>query len=76
MDDVTYCPICGYEAKVLDPTGYSSGFDCSRHGRFKVSGSLMSSTNHFTQVQWAAALEKAKTEAKPGELPIITSYCF
>lgn len=37
------CPICGARTEEFDRTGVAEGFDCPRHGKFKVSGSVLGS---------------------------------
>lgn len=56
--------------------GDPDGFDCPRHGKFKVAGTIWSlaRTESLTEAEWESALAKAKARTKPGELPSITSY--
>jgi NMD protein affecting ribosome stability and mRNA decay len=70
------CPICKTKAKPLDKTGDADGFDCPRHGRFKVAGTVWaqpSKTNASVEA-WEAALKRAKGR-KPDEwaAPVILS---
>jgi hypothetical protein len=52
------CPICGAEAETLDRTGDAEGFDCPRHGKFKVASSVLASepTKNATRQDWEAAV--------------------
>ncbi len=67
------CPICGFEAQPLPKTGDSEGFDCPKHGKFKVAGSVLAVD---TKRNWQEALARAKQRAKPCELPLIMTYDF
>jgi hypothetical protein len=72
------CPICGSEADTLPMTGDAEGYDCHLHGKYKVSGSALSSTPYQTasREQWEQALSKAKTRAKTGEWPVVITDDF
>ena len=69
------CPICGALAKRLDRTGDAEGFDCPRHGKFKVAGTVMA-TEQKANPRWDAALGRAKERTDPGALPCIISSDF
>ncbi len=71
------CPICQSEAKPLDVTGDFSGFDCPKHGRFKVAGTVFENvpTKSAGPQQWEAALKKAQAKAGTG-WPLITTNEF
>ena len=71
------CPICQSEAKPLDVTGNFSGFDCPKHGPFKVTGSVFKNapTKDAEPHQWEAALKKAQARAGAA-WPLITTYDF
>lgn len=75
---MTTCPICGASASELPKTGDAEGFDCPTHGRFKVSDSILHSepSKSASRGQWEDALKRAKDQAKPGELPVLTTYDF
>jgi hypothetical protein len=73
---MSVCPICGLNAGELPKTGDSEGYDCPRHGRFKVSGTVLGSTLSKSVGQWEAALQRAKDRAKVGDLPILTTNDF
>jgi hypothetical protein len=75
---MTVCPICKSEAKSLDRTGDPEGFDCPRHDKFKVSGSVcaVDAYKNASREQWEAAFKKAKARTKPGEWPVIQTYDF
>jgi hypothetical protein len=70
------CPICKCPATPLPKTWDYEGFDCPKHGKFKVHGTVVAvDANHpASREQWEAALEKAKARTKPGEWPLILSY--
>jgi hypothetical protein len=73
------CPICGSETAALDKTGDATGFDCPRHGKFKVASSVFAqlSTKNATPAQWERAVENAKAKAAPGIwIPLIQTYDF
>jgi hypothetical protein len=63
------CPICGSEAETLDRTGDADGFDCPRHGKFKVADSVLRSEPTKNRLEWEAALLRAAEKAKPGVWP-------
>jgi len=67
------CPICGSEAEPLPRTGDSVGFDCVRHGKFKVAGTVVAIDPNG---QWENAYAKAKARAEVDELPLIMTYDF
>ena len=73
MDDTVQCPICDTECSPLPRVGDAAGFDCPRHGRFKVSDTVFSRN---LRGDWEAALERAKAHAAIGELPTIRTYDF
>ena len=73
---MTHCPICGAEAAELDRTGDADGYACARHGKFKVSGSVLSTRQGASRAEWEAALERAKARASAGEWPTIISTDF
>ena len=56
------CPICKLRAKQLDKIGDSEGFDCPKHKRFKVAGSVfaLGTTAKRTPDEWEKALSRAK----------------
>ena len=51
------------------------GFDCRRHGRFRVTGTVIKlmESNEWTRRAWENALMVAKRAAKLGDLPLIKS---
>lgn len=59
---MTICPICKTEAAALDKTGEADGFDCPHHGKFKVSGTAMTTRQNANRDQWEAALKRAKAQ--------------
>lgn len=71
MSEPLRCPICGSTAKPLDKVGDADGFDCPKHGKFKVSGTAMSTKKDRPPKEWEAALDRAKKRTKPGEWPAI-----
>ena len=73
MDDTVQCPICDTECSPLPRDGDAAGFDCPKHGRFKVSDTVFSRN---LRGDWEAALERAKANAATGELPTIRTYDF
>ena len=74
--ETSVCPICGSEAGELDRTGDAEGYDCARHGKFKVAGSVSATMQEATRQQWETALVKAKARTKSGEWPTITTLDF
>ena len=73
------CPICGSEATELDKVGGAEGFDCPKHGKFKVASTvfvLERADGARTPEQWETAFKKAKTKTSPGAWPRITTYDF
>ena len=73
MDDTVQCPICDTECSPLPRVGDAAGFDCPKHGRFKVSDTVFSRN---LRGDWEAALERAKENAMAGEPPTIRTYDF
>lgn len=67
------CPICNSEAEPLSTTGDSEGFDCPRHGNFKVARTVFAVD---PKAGWEGALAKARSRANSGELPLIMTYDF
>jgi len=70
------CGSCKSEAKPLDRVGDAEGFDCPKHGKFKVAGSAVKTMANATEQQFERALERAKARTKSGELPVIMSDDF
>jgi hypothetical protein len=73
------CPICKQEtAAFADKAGRADGFDCPRHGKFKVSATVFSINRdkRASAEQWHAALEKARARQPSGVVPLILSYDF
>jgi hypothetical protein len=74
------CPICQSEAKELDKTGDVDGFDCPKHGKFKVASTVFvlasAGPQSLGREQWEASFKKAKGKARPGTWPLITTYDF
>jgi hypothetical protein len=60
--------------------GDAEGFDCPKHGKFKVAGTVFVLASAGPQTagreKWEAAFKKAKEKAKPGSWPLITTYDF
>jgi hypothetical protein len=74
-----FCPICRREAAVIpEKSRDADEFDCSRHGKFKVSGTVFAidRDKRATPEQWEAALEKSKARQPTGAAPLILSYDF
>jgi hypothetical protein len=62
----------------LDKTGDADGFDCPRHDKIKVAGSVFSDAKakNASPEEWEAALRRAKQRAGAGVWPTITTYDF
>jgi hypothetical protein len=70
---VIRCPICNSEAGEIDRGLFDSvGFDCRFHGRFRVSGNVLTQRKGRTRRQWEHALMLAKARVSDG-LPLISS---
>ena len=70
------CPICKSAAEEIDRGFFDGvGFDCRRHGRFRVTGTVIKlmESNEWTRRAWENALMVAKRAAKLGDLPLIKS---
>jgi hypothetical protein len=70
------CPICKSAAEEIDQRLFDGvGFDCRRHGRFRVTGTVIKlmESNEWTRRAWENALMVAKRAAKLGDLPLIKS---
>ena len=66
---MTSCPICDAECATVEITGDAEGYDCARHGKFKVSRTVLAVEASKTRGEWDAALERAKGRASPDEWP-------
>jgi hypothetical protein len=65
--DNTTCPICDTDAEALPVTGDFEGFNCPAHGKFEVSGTVMSLRKGTADVpMWEKALQRAKARAANG----------
>ena len=76
MDDDLRCPVCGARARSLARTGDAEGFNCPKHGSFKVAGTVLAFRNNYSAADFQRALTRVKAQAKAGELPTITTYDF
>ena len=68
------CPICKSAAEEIDRGFFDGvGFDCRRHGRFRVTGPVIKlmESNEWTRRAWENALMVAERAAKLGDLPLI-----
>jgi len=72
------CPICKSEVKPLDLTGDTVGFDCPKHGCFRVSGTVFADarTKNAEPQQWEAALKRAQARGKLDEWPMVVTHDF
>ena len=70
------CPVCQSEAEPLDKTGDSEGFDCTRHGRFKVAGTALITKTEASREQWESALKRAKDRTEAHLWSVITTEDF
>ena len=70
------CPICGSDAGTLPRTGDAEGFDCPKHGKFKVAGTPLVTEEDASRGQWESALARAKSRTKADEWPLIKSDDF
>ena len=72
------CPICKTEAGQLHRTGDAIGFDCPRHGKFKVASTVLAqaSTKDASPAQWESALQKARSRDPGAWAPCIHTYDF
>jgi len=72
------CPICGKQADALPRLVDAEGFRCASCGDYEISGTVLrlDSWKNLGPGQRLQALANAKMQAKPGKLPIVTSYSF
>jgi hypothetical protein len=70
------CPICKSKSKPLDIVGDYIGFDCEKHGKFKVAGTVWAIRENYTPEHWEAALRRAMARPKEGEWPLIKDADF
>jgi hypothetical protein len=73
------CPICRSAEEEIDRGLFDGvGFDCKRHGRFRVSGTVINlmKSNEWPRRDWERALMLAQGEAVGDALPLITSDHF
>lgn len=76
---MAFCPICRREAAMLpENAGDADEFDCPRHGKFRVAGTVfgIARDKRATAGQWEVALEKAKLRQPSAVAPLILSYDF
>jgi hypothetical protein len=76
---MAFCPICKREAAALpDKAGEADGFDCLRHGKFKVAATVfaIATSKRASTEQWESALERAKARQPSALAPLILSYDF
>ena len=67
------CPICKAEAEEVDRGAFDGlGFDCKFHGRFRVSGTVLTQRKRHTRKQWEHALMLARARASE-TTPLISS---
>ena len=77
MTDATViCPICKSSAKPLDRVGDAEGYDCLRHGKFKVAGTALVTKKDANSEQWEAALKRAKAGTAPDKWSCIKDGDF
>jgi hypothetical protein len=74
----TLCPICKSEVTALDKAKEAEEIDCQRHGRFKVSATVLatSSLMEAGQEQWEAALKSAKARQPNERSPCVLTTDF
>jgi len=72
------CFICGREANPIPRTFDGDGISCNSCGDYIVSGTIfyMDSWKELTPAQRLQALSSAKSHARPGKLPVITSHSY
>lgn len=75
---LTSCPICKSQIRELGRTGEATGFDCSEHGKFKVTDTALSTSacKGATRELWERALILAKRRAHKGDWPLMQHYDF
>jgi hypothetical protein len=66
------CPICGSPADMPD----AEVFDCQRHGRYKLSRTVLAAKAHAACELWEAAFEQAKARQPDAEAPRIEIMDF
>jgi hypothetical protein len=67
------CPICRSKTKPLDRVGDATGYDCNKHGKFKVAGTIFAlddKMNAGTE-RWEAALARARARHPDEWAPVI-----
>jgi hypothetical protein len=62
----TTCPICEADAEAFPLTGDFQGFNCSYHGKFEVSGTVMITRRQKGILEWERAFERAQDRASSG----------
>ena len=72
----TVCPICKSSVKPLHKTNDTDGFDCPRHGKFRVSRTTVSTKSGAPPEQWEAAFKTAKAHTAANESPVIQDADF
>jgi hypothetical protein len=73
------CPICKIQSQEIEPGIFEGAkYRCTTHGEFDVVDTALA-IREFVEAsteRWEAAFRKAKSRAKPGERPRISTYDF
>jgi hypothetical protein len=68
------CPFCDELATMQPPKGYDGDvIDCPKFGRIKIARDAVEDLKALNMQERLAALDSAKTKAKPGDTPEIKS---
>lgn len=68
------CPFCDELATMQPPKGYDGDvIDCPKFGRIKIARSVVDALKSLNLHGRLAALTRAQTKAKPGDVPEISS---
>lgn len=71
MSKNVHCPVCGGEASIKENSRNATSYDCPECGVFKVAASMEAQLNNMSKSSKQATLGRAKSWAKPGQLPYI-----
>jgi hypothetical protein len=75
---VALCPICKSEVTALAKTTEAEEIDCQRHGRFKLSTTVLATSSLMDagQEQWEAAFKRAKARQPDEWSPCVLTTDF
>jgi hypothetical protein len=72
------CPICKHQTKPIDNMVDTIGFDCPKHGKFRVTSTIKAMPAHWnaSEERWEIALHRARSRHPDAWAAIITDEDF